>query len=82
MKKKAYTLSDISVKILLFGLPVIILSFIYLIISFTIHENVSQSVLVHTYTPQLESFMISLTSLILGAILIDITAKELENIKK
>ena len=78
MKNNLHTPSIISIKILLIGLPIIILCFIYLIISFTMHENVSQSVLVHTYKPQLESFMISLTLIVLGAIIIDISENELK----
>ena len=80
MKKRKYDISEISLKILLVGLPILIISFIYLIISFSMHKNTSQTVLLHIYTPQLEHFMMSLTILILGAILFDITCKEL-NIK-
>ena len=82
MKNKLYYLSSFSSKTLLIGLPIVLICFIYLVISFLVADNVSQNVLLHIYTPQLESFMMSLTILILGTILLDISEKELEEENK
>ena len=82
MKKKLENLSEISTKILIFGLPVIIGYFIYLIIAFNSHTNVSHHVLIHIYTLQLEYITASLVILVLGALLFDITEKEINNTKK
>lgn len=82
MKKILYNISVISIKILLIGIPIMILCFSYLIISFTMQENVSKTVLLHIYTPQLEHFMMSLTIIITGALLFDITEKEFKQNKK
>ena len=82
MKKKLENLSEISTKILIFGFPIVIGYFIYLIIAFNSHPNVSHHVLIHIYTPQLEYITASLVILVLGALLFDITEKELNNTKK
>ncbi len=82
MKNIIHSISVTSSKILLIGLPIMFLCFAYLIISFTAQENVSNVVLLHIYTPQLEHFMMSLTILIVGALLFDITEKELKHNKK
>ena len=82
MKKNLENLSEISTKILIFGLPVVIGYFIYLISAFNSHPNISRHVLVHIYTPQLEYITVSLVILVLGALLFDITEKELNNAKK
>ena len=78
MKKFLLNISETASKILIVGFLVMIICFIYLIISFTMQENVSQTVLLHTYTPQLEHFMMSLTIIITGAFLFDVTEKELK----
>ena len=78
MKKFLLNISETASKILIVGFLVMIICFIYLIISFTMQENVSRTVLLHTYTPQLEHFMMSLTIIITGAFLFDITEKELK----
>jgi hypothetical protein len=82
MKKNLENLSDISTKILIFGLPIVIGYFIYLIIAFNSHTDVSRHVLIHIYTPQLEYITSSLVILVLGALLFDITEKEMNNEKK
>ena len=81
MKRKNFTLADITVKILRIGLPIILTYFIYLICALTSHKDVSKDVIIHVYSPQLEYIMASLAILIIGAILIDITAKEIESKK-
>ena len=78
MKKFLLNISETASKILIVGFLVMIICFIYLIISFNMQENVSQTVLLHTYTPQLEHFMMSLTIIITGAFLFDVTEKELK----
>lgn len=82
MKKNFENLSEISTKILIIGLPVIIVYFIYLIVAFNSHPDVSRHVLVHIYTPQLEYITVSLVILVFGALIFDITEKELNNAKK
>ena len=82
MKKNLENLSEISTKILIFGLPIVIGYFIYLIIAFNSHPDISRHVLIHIYTPQLECITVSLVILVLGALLFDITEKELNNAKK
>ena len=80
MKKSAYrhSLSDISVKILKLGLPLIIGYLIYLVISIASHTNTAKKVLIHIYLPQLEYIMMSLCVIVIGAILFDITKKEMD----
>jgi len=78
MKKLISDLSDISTKILIFGIPIIVGYFVYLIIAFNSHPNTSHEVLLHIYTPQLECITVSLVILVLGALLIDLTDKELK----
>ena len=82
MKNIILNISVMSSRILLIGFPVMFLCFLYLILSFTTQDSVSNTVLLHTYTPQLEHFMMSLTIIITGALLFDITEKEYKLIKK
>ncbi len=80
MKKLNYkrSISDISAKILNFGLPLIIGYFIYLITSINSHRNTAQEVLIHIYLPWLEYIMMSLCIIVIGAIVFDITQKEID----
>ena len=71
-------LSDISAKILKRGLPVILGYFVYLILSVNSHTNTSKEVILHIYLPWLEHIMMSLCIIIFGAIIFDITKKELD----
>jgi hypothetical protein len=41
-------------------------------------ENISKNVLIHIFSPQLEHVMMSLTIIICGGILLDITAKQIK----
>ena len=80
MKNLNYThsLSDISAKILKLGLPLILGYFLFLIISINSHSNTSKEVIIHIYLPWLEHIMMSLCILVLGAVIFDITKKELD----
>lgn len=82
MKKRKYILCDISTKILYAGLPVMLVYFVYLFISISSHENTSRDVLVHLYAPQLEYILMSLTLILLAALLFDIAEKDYETRKK
>ena len=72
------SISDISAKILNFGLPLIIVYFIYLIFSIGTHQNTAKEVLIHTYLPWFEYIMMSLCIIVIGAIIFDITKKEID----
>ena len=77
-----FSISDISAKILGFGLPLIIGYFIYLIISINSHTNTAKNVLIHIYTPWLEHIIMSLCIIVIGAIVFDITKKEMDLLYK
>ncbi len=78
MKKKAFEISRIASLILSVGLPIIAVYFVYIVISVISSTNTSPSVLVHTYSPQLEHIVMSLTLIIIGAVLMDISEKEIK----
>ncbi len=80
MKKLAYTytISDISAKILSLGFPLIIGYLVYLVISISSHTNTAKKVLIHIYLPWLEYIMMSLCIIVIGAIIFDITKKEID----
>ena len=76
------SISDISAKILSLGLPLIIGYFIYLIISINSHINTAKNVLIHIYTPWIEHIVMSLCIIVIGAIVFDITKKEIDLLNK
>ena len=84
MKKLNYELSisDISIKILSLGLPLIIGYLILLINSICSHTNTAKKVLIHIYLPWLEYIMMSLCIIVIGAIIFDITKKEIDFLSK
>ena len=84
MKKLNYELSisDISIKILSLGLPLIIGYLILLINSICSHTNTDKKVLIHIYLPWLEYIMMSLCIIVIGAIIFDITKKEIDFLSK
>ena len=69
--------TNISKTILYTGLPTIFLYLIYLIVSINSHSNTSREVIIHIYSPQLKHVILSLTILLIGALLFDITEKEI-----
>ena len=77
MKKKLY-LSSISEILLFMGLGIIIVYLIYILVSVISLERTSSDVLIHTFSPQLEYIIMSMTLIIVGALLLDVTAKELK----
>lgn len=77
MNKKLYFPSVLSRRLLCSALPFLCLCLIWLMISVISCTDTSPDVITHTYTPALEHIMISLTLLILGALLLDISEKEL-----
>ena len=84
MERNKYkrAISDISAKILNFGLPLILGYFIYLIFCICSHQNTAKEVLIHTYLPWFEYIMMSLCIVVLGAIVFDITKKEIDTWNK
>ena len=76
------SISDISAKILSLGLPLIIGYFIYLIISINSHINTAKNVLIHIYTLWIEHIVMSLCIIVIGAIVFDITKKEIDLLNK
>ena len=80
MKRLKYMLSisDVSAKILGLGLPLIIGYFIYLIVSINSHTDTAKNVLIHIYLPWLEHIVMSLCIIVVGAIIFDITKKEID----
>ena len=80
MKKLNYILSisDVSAKILRLGLPLIMGYFIYLIVSINSHTDTAKNVLIHIYLPWLEHIIMSLCIIVVGAIIFDITKKEID----
>ena len=78
MKKKRFCLTPISKILLITGLTVVLAYLIYILISILLLKSTSSDVLVHIYSPQLEYIMMSLTLIISGALLLDVTAKELK----
>ena len=77
MKKKLY-LSSISEILLFMGLGIIIVYLIYILVSVISLERMSSDVLIHIFSPQLEYIIMSMTLIIVGALLLDVTAKELK----
>lgn len=77
MKKKLY-LSSISEILLFMGLGIIIVYLIYILVSVISLERTSSDVLIHIFSPQLEYIIMSMTLIIVGALLLDVTAKELK----
>ena len=77
-----HKISNISKKILCFGLPLIFLYLIYFIVVINSHANTSKDVLIHIYSPQIEYVIMSFTILMISSLLFDITEKELKLMNK
>ena len=78
MNKKIFHLSKIAEKLLIIGLTLIIGYLMYILVSLLFSKNVSNDVLVHMFSPQLEHVLMSLTLIVTGSLLLDVTAKELK----
>jgi len=78
MKKKRFHLSPIATKLLIIGLTLVLGYLIYILVSLILAKNVSSDALVHTFSPQLEHVIMSLTLIVAGSLILDVTAKELK----
>ena len=78
MDKKRFYLSTASKILLISGLSIVLIYLVYIFISVLSLNSTSSLVLIHIFFPQLEHVLMSLTLIIIGALLLDVTAKELK----
>lgn len=78
MQKNSFKISKIASTILKVGLPIMALYFVYIIVSVLSVKNTTPNVIANTYSSQLEHIFMSFTILIVGAVIMDITEKELK----
>lgn len=78
MKKKRFCLAPVSKILLISGLSVVLLYLVYILLSVLSFKSTSADVLVHIFSPQLEHVLMSLTLIVAGSLLLDVTAKELK----
>ncbi len=78
MKKKEFYLTPISKVLLISGLSLILIYLVYILLSALSLKSTSSDVLVHIYFPQLEHVIMSMTLIIIGSLLLDLTAKEIK----
>ncbi len=78
MKKILEGFSQSALRLLVSGMSLLVIYFIYIFYAVWTHTTADTSVLIHLYFPLLEHVIMSLTILILGALLLDIAEKELK----
>ena len=78
MKNEIYSLSISCTKILYAGCHIILAYLFYLIIAITSHTDTAKNVILHTYLPQFHNIVATLCIFVIGAIIFDITEKEME----
>ncbi len=78
MKRNHFSLSKVPARLLLIGLPVIIAYLVYIFISVMMSTDISADALIHIFGPQLEHIFMTLTILIIGSLLLDVSHKEIK----